>query len=349
MKTAILFLFVSVAIISQAIAQKKVQDWKKTKGDSLIQSNTLPGLIIGVIHKGTRNYYDFGVANKELKTRFDANTVFEIGSITKTFTAYIVEKIFLEKGLDENKSILTYMPPGSIGNRQIAAVTMLQLLNHSSGMPRIPANLPAMSSAPYDRYSQDSLFRYLKTAKIKLPNAYEYSNLGMGLAGVLAARIMNTPYKELLQRYVFSPFGMKNMEQGIDANSNKSEGYMNDRQSDYWNMLALYPAGGIKSNALQMLTYLDYCIKNAEKDTVLNKILQPTKDLSNNMSIAKGWHLLKKEDHPIIYWHNGGTYGFSTFAAFTKSGNGVIVAANRFNANNITDALGLGILERLAQ
>lgn len=124
---------------------------------------------------------------------------------------------------------------------------------------------------------------------------------------------------------------------------------MNDRQSDYWNMLALYPAGGIKSNALQMLTYLDYCIKNAEKDTVLNKILQPTKDLSNNVSIAKGWHLLKKEDHPIIYWHNGGTYGFSTFAAFTESGNGVIVAANRFNSNNITDALGLGILERLAK
>src|SRR5688500_855806 len=68
------------------------------KGDSLYKAGNLPGLLVGVITNGRREYYEFGYAVPDQKIAFDAAVLFEAGSITKTFTAYIVEKVLQEKG-----------------------------------------------------------------------------------------------------------------------------------------------------------------------------------------------------------------------------------------------------------
>ena len=69
------------------------------KGDSLYKAANLPGLYVGIIDGGQRQYFSFGYANKESRQAFDSTTLFEIGSITKTFTAYIIEKVLHEKGI----------------------------------------------------------------------------------------------------------------------------------------------------------------------------------------------------------------------------------------------------------
>ena len=86
---------------------------------------------------------------------------------------------------------------------------------------------------------------------------------------------------------------------------------------------------------------------NAAK-TIIAQLLEPTARISPVVRIAKGWHTIEQQGKPIIYWHNGGTYGFSTFAAFIKdTEQAVIVVVNRFNANQFSDGLGVSIMKKM--
>ncbi len=68
------------------------------------------------------------------------------------------------------------------------------------------------------------------------------------------------------------------------------------------------------------------------------------------MKVCRAWHTLQQKDKPVIYWHNGGTYGFSTFAAFLKNTDqAVMIVINRFNSNNISDNLGFTIMKKMLE
>jgi len=73
--------------------------------------------------------------------------------------------------------------------------------------------------------------------------------------------------------------------------------------------------------------------------------------LSATVGVARGWHFNVAKNKPVIYWHNGGTYGFSTFAAFVKeTGQWVMVVVNQFNKNNIvSDRLGMQIVQKMLE
>ncbi len=81
---------------------------------------------------------------------------------------------------------------------------------------------------------------------------------------------------------------------------------------------------------------------------VVDKLLEPTVTIAPVMKVCRAWHTYEEKDKPVVYWHNGGTYGFSTFGAFTKEKNkAVIVVINQFNKNATSDGLGLVIMKNL--
>ena len=81
---------------------------------------------------------------------------------------------------------------------------------------------------------------------------------------------------------------------------------------------------------------------------IIDNLLKPTVSLYPKINVCRAWHTLEEKDKPVIYWHNGGTYGFSTFAAFIKGQQkAVIVVVNKFNENKISDALGIAIMKEL--
>src|SRR5688572_26751373 len=86
---------------TKSIAQNDLASFIQQKGDSLLKKESLPGIFVGVLNKGERRYFNFGYAVPDEKKPFDAETVFEIGSITKTFTAYLVESILQEKRIPD--------------------------------------------------------------------------------------------------------------------------------------------------------------------------------------------------------------------------------------------------------
>lgn len=316
----------------------------RLKADSLVKAEKLPGIFVAVLSGGQRRYFSAGYAVPDEKQAFDSATVFEAGSITKTFTACVVTSVLSEKGLADTASVLPFLPDSVQTNTALAGISFRSLLNHTSGLPRLPANINLQSASPYDNYTEADLFAFLKTANLWNAGQYGYSNLGAGLAGVLAQRISGRDYKALLQRYVFDAFGIRQLN-----HAKKAQGYFNETKSAFWNMAALAPAGDLDCTASEMLDYLAYTSKpgNAAVAARLAKLEAPTHRINPRLQIGLGWHLLEDAEKPTLYWHNGGTYGFSTFAAYRKNGQAVVVVINRFGANNAADGLGVAVIERL--
>jgi CubicO group peptidase (beta-lactamase class C family) len=346
---AVLLIIPFAACYAQS-ADPSLEHLIKEKGDTALARYELPGIFIGVLDKGKRSYYSFGYADPVNKTTFDSATLFEAGSITKTFTAYIVLSVLKEKVVGENMPIVNYLPDSVKANPDLQHITFLKLLNHTSGLPRLPTNIDLTSMQPYKNYSARDLFSYLKTAKVRKDGKSEYSNLGFGLAATLVSLITNKSYAALLDEYIFFPFKMLKPADSIEATDKKSKGFMGKDPVEYWQFDALAGAGALKCTADEMLTYLSLIAnpKNQQTKTIVNKLLDPSDSLRSDLKIGRAWIISTTRNKPPIYWHNGGTYGFSTFAAFLKGQQkAVIVVINKFNANAVADQMGMGIMDKL--
>lgn len=341
---------------AQTLTQgKKLPEFIQGKIDSLYAAEKFPGILVAVRNKGKDEFYTAGYAIPDKKEVFNANTFFEIGSITKTFTAYVLLSVLKDHSISDTAGILPYLPDSVKQNKALEKISFLKLMNHTSGLPRLPENMILKEGdlQPYDMYHSGLLFEYLKKVNPANSKKSVYSNLGMALAGVLAERIAGIPYAELLDKYIFLPFKIVSPEKSIAASNNKSQGYLDDTtKTGYWNMNVMAPAGGLKCNATEMLRYLSCMSKPFDKrsQAIIDTLLQPTASLSNTMQVCRAWHTLQQKDAPVIYWHNGGTYGFSTFTAFLKgSDQSVIIVMNRFNSNNITDKLGISVMKKMLE
>lgn len=349
-----LLLLLLVVCAGFAKAQDSTLSKIQKKIDSVFSQTKLPGLFVAVNYNGQQWYYSKGYANPETKLVFDAATFFEIGSITKTFTAFVLQKVLDEKGITDTSSIISYLPDSVQTNKALQSITFLSLLNHTSGLPRLPGNMGIdfNNMAPYDNYTSEQLFAWLITCKPAPDGKSNYSNLGLGLAGVLAERIAEKSYAVLLEESIFRPFNMIAGTDVFSKEENKSQGFFNDKKAAYWNMNVLAPAGGIKCSGKEMLTYLRYMAKPADvhNKKIIDNLLRPTAAINERMNVCKAWHTFEQKDKPVIYWHNGGTYGFSTFAGFIKGEDkGVMVVINKFSENKIADGLGVAVMKLLNQ
>jgi len=145
-----------------------------------------PGVAIGTFHDGLEKYYFFGTKNLSIEEEIDEFTMFEIGSITKTFTSLLFACFVNNNQISLTDTIDAYLPADiHVPNNDGVHIVFLNLLNHTSGLPREPDNLP--ENQPVANFDEGALAKYFSTLKLNaIPGTrFEYSNLGMGLAGYL--------------------------------------------------------------------------------------------------------------------------------------------------------------------
>lgn len=329
-----------------------ISSYIKHKSDSLMKDDgQIPGLLIALRERGHTYYYTTGFADPDRKKVFDSLTVFEVGSVTKTFTAYVLEAVLLQRNISDTSRIINFLPDSVKANQHLAGITFLQLMNHTSGLPRLPDNMDLFSdfTHPYDNYSEELMLSFLKQFKGGKSGSYNYSNLAAGLAGWLAGRIAGKTYTELLEENIFSAFLLGKQLNASDTN--KAQGYFEGNKTDFWGMNVLGPAYVVKSSPDQLLNYLNAMAmaKDSVASKVINKMLEPSIYLSPKSNVCRGWHTIESKNRPTIYWHNGATYGFSCFAAFVRdTDKAVVVVANYFNKNAVTDALGIKAIQLLS-
>jgi CubicO group peptidase (beta-lactamase class C family) len=310
----------------------------------LLKKDSNAAVFVAFAGKTKPWYCGKGYADSSRRTLFSEHTLFEAGSITKTFTAYVLLKVLAEKNISDTEKIESWLPDSLRTNASLGRISFRQLLSHTSGLPRMPSNFEAQITndlQPYANYTYHHFFSFLKTISIKdTIHPHNYSNLGFALAGHLASTIAGKPYKQLLDEYIFRPCNIH--KEGEMKNAVYATGYIEQQRADIWDLKIFYPAGGIILNAKDMLVYLKELANPSVLDKrIVEQMLTPVASVRPNTSVAYGWHI-SKTGHGDVYWHNGGTYGFSTFCAFRKSTtDAVIVVVNQFNENAISDQLGM--------
>jgi CubicO group peptidase (beta-lactamase class C family) len=331
----------------------------KTDFDSILheqvkaffKKSASPGLIIGISENGKKRFYSYGFADVGHTKEFDAATIFEIGSITKTFTANLLLQCQADRIIDIQKPISYYLPDSIANDSVLSKIIIADIASHRSGLPRLPSNYDRIKEyslmQPYAFYKKEHLYAFLKTMKNITPGKYEYSNLGFGLLGTILENKTGKSLESLLNKYIWQLLGMTNTYiSSKETNTDSATGYFYGKPAAYWQFDCMAGCGAIKSNAEDILKYLDaHMISSQEKfSDAVKKAIDPRWPVGETMQIGYAWHTFENLKHRV-FWHNGGTYGFSTFAAFeptTKTS--IVLTANSFNVNAPLDKLATDLL-----
>jgi len=284
-------------------------------------------------------YYGLKRQNDSILYFSNYQDIFEIGSITKVFTANILAKSVIDNKIKLNENINDYL---NIKFKNNISISFKSLANHTSGLPRMPSNFEQeaySSDNPYkhydDKYLKDYLINFMEIDNKDIGNS-EYSNLGMGLLGFTLSNIYNLNYEELYEKYIFSKYNMKNTSFNINLINKKLVKGL-DIEGNYtsnWELASLSSAGGILSNVEDLAKYGIAHFNKSNLDLML--MTKKTVKVNNQVDIGLGWHIINSEKSDNKWhWHNGGTGGYtSSMAIDIKNLVGVIVLSNvsAFNA-----------------
>ncbi len=293
------------------------------------------GIVVGLLHHGERSRvvaYGLGAADR----RLDGNSVFEIGSITKTFTATVLADMVRRGEVRLDEPIAKYLPASArIPKRNGKEITFIDLSTQSSGLPRMPTNFaPKNAANPYADYDADRLFAFLGGYELPrdIGSQFEYSNLGIGLLGVTLAARDGVRYEAMLRRRVLDPLGMSDTRIKLTPESLErlAPGHNSaGMPAANWDLDALAGAGAIRSTVNDMLKYLAANLDSTSRPLgpAMHDAHRPLRP-AGGMRIGLNWLVLSGAG-PDITWHNGETGGYATFIGFDElNGNGVVVLSN---------------------
>ena len=309
------------------------------------------GIVVGVIRPdGSRQLISYNRPGTERK--LDGESVFEIGSITKTFTGILLAEMNARGEVRLDEPVADLLPAGTrVPERNGKVITLEDLSTQSSGLPRLATNMPFADPAnPYADYSDSLLFAFL--AGYALPRdigtQYEYSNLGVGLLGNALARRAKKPYEDLVRERILAPLGMKDTRITLTPELRARVAQGHDAQGKpvpLWDLNALQGAGALRSTANDMLTFLAANINGAPGTLGMGLIAARQSRRPAGapvLTIGLGWHILTRNGLHVV-WHNGGTGGYRTFAGFDPDRMiGVVVLTNAMSDN---DDIGFHILD----
>ena len=314
------------------------------------------GVTIGILKGSKRLILTYGAARPD--------GVYEIGSIRKTLTGLILAQMVEQCQVSLQMPVRDLLPPGTLAEPSSGReLTLLDLSSQHSGLPRMPANFHlADPENPYADYTPKLLYAWFGEQGAAVPPGapFVYSNVGMGLLGQALADKAGKSYGELLHDGVTGPLGMSDTVVAMlpTLQARFVQGHTADhRPAHSWDFDALAGAGGIRSTAGDMLTYLAAQLhpeqlattgSAASQGRTLPAAIKASHTLHGEAlpgtHIGVNWF---SNDSGTGFWHNGATGGFSSYAQFNPSEDYALVVLCNTALNGFTDSLGLHISQRL--
>jgi len=309
------------------------------------------GLSIGVIKDGKIAYFNYGTTEKDGTVPVTEDTIYEIASNTKPFTAALL-------GLLANRQVVRLDQPISdffdheVPTYKGQQATLRDLATHSSGLPRLPDNL-VVDDNPYADYTEEMLIEYLKEGTLNWEpgTAYAYSNLGVGLLGYILGKAADSTYSQLLQENILDPIGMPSSALVLDAEQQARKAkphIIKGLPGNEWDFDVLEACGGLKSTTRDMTRYLMAYLGHVEVGEELKEAMKKTQHLYYNGSDAAmglGWFWGTVGG--VNMWnHTGQVGGYCSFTGFSPAQDiGVVLLCNN---NTSVDNLAEQLVEVLA-
>jgi CubicO group peptidase (beta-lactamase class C family) len=316
-------------------------------------------VVVGIYDRGHREVFAYGRA-RDGGPAPDGRTLYEIASVTKTFTTALLTGLVREGAAGLEDPVQLHLPRGvRVPTFRGEQITLQHLSSHMSGLPRLPDNLGSAPdydpNDPYAHYGADLLYDFLgRYALTRAPRAsYEYSNLGVGLLGHALAWQLGTSYEEALLARVVKPLGLADTRITLDAEqaSRLATGHSATGQVvPYWTFDALAGCGALRSSAEDLLTYVAANLGHGPSPLVddLATCHAPRYTApEGSYQVGLGWHMSALPGGgPVHIWHNGQTYGFASYVAFVSARDaGVVVLAG---STNLVDDVARDILAFVA-
>lgn len=345
-----LFLGISTSCQAQDI---KISDAVKENIKSRVDNAINTGIVVGLITADGTAYYSYGVKSLKSNQLVDENSVFEIGSISKTFTGTLLADMVVKGDLNLDDPLQDLLPNSiTAPKRNGESIKLFQLSNHTSSLPRLPDNMsPAIPENPYADYSEKQLYDFLDGYELTrdIGSQYEYSNYAAGLLGHVLAAKKKMTYEALMVEVIANALGMENTRIAFtpQMKGNLAMGHSNGLEVANWDIPTLAGAGAIRSTAEDMLKYIsaNAGLTKSSLYPAMQLAHQNSGSEDSNPIVGLGWHTMESDGTEII-WHNGGTGGYRAFAGFIKDGNkGVVVLSN---SNASIDDIGIHLLQPTA-
>jgi len=321
--------FIALLFIGNVFCQKINLEQLK------IQFQELPlnaQISIASIENGIVTYYGFTNLGNGITAIENQHALFEIGSITKVFTSTLMAALELENKINSSTTIDKLL---KVKLQHKPRISLLQLSNHTSGLPRLPYNLVNASfnpTNPYQNYREADLNENLKNHLTLINSPGEqsnYSNLGAAILGHALAKSQDDTFENLLEKYVLQPLNLnstfvysKNQRDKIVKSYDEKGNIIS-----LWDWDVLAGAGSMISTVFDLS---QFALTSLDKQVdFLELTHKPTFEINENMKIARAWHISKAKSGKEYVWHNGATGGYSSFISMNKSDKtAVIILSN---------------------
>ena len=361
----LVFILISTSCNSQ-FRRDKIAATVKDNALQLLKDDRFNAVSIAVYYKSVGYINHFGELDKGKGNTPTNETLYEIASVTKTMTGYLLAKAVTDNKIKLSDPVIKYL--GSSYNNlsfNTTDVTIQHLLTHTSGLPlnvKGVSELYANSTKNgyqkaqkiLSKYTKDSLLNDLKNLKIeRLPGTeYSYSNVAPNLLAYILEIVYNTPFITLLNEQLFEPAGMKNTTINL---SEKAQTYLANGYNDKGALMPNFikpiqlwgAAGRIKSNAEDLLNYIKFQLK--KENSILKESHTKLFKDTDTIWIGYFWEILDNENG-VHFEHHGGLYGSQNWLIiYPKYDFGISVITNSSfpEANQLIKQTALNIFKDL--
>ncbi|MEV7021987.1 serine hydrolase domain-containing protein [Kitasatospora sp. NPDC093558] len=259
------------------------------------------------------------------------DTVFELGSVTKTFTALLLATMAARGELSLDDPVEAHLPRSwrPLAVRSGGPIRLLHLATHTSGLHRLPPGLlagavPAWYSNPYAAFGEQQLRKAVARTSLRTRpgSRYGYSNYGVALLGRLLAETGGAPYAELLVERIGRPLGLPTVTCAPDS-PDRAIGHRHGRALPPWNMPGLPGAGALRASGADVLRFLRAHVGTSdgeldgESGAALREVQLPRLRLPvSGDEVCLVWKH-RRAGSRDLFFHSGATRGFTAFAGFS--------------------------------
>jgi CubicO group peptidase (beta-lactamase class C family) len=328
-------LFVSISSVAQPLTQDI---------DTYISSQynaETPGVSVLVAKDGQIIYQKaFGVANMELAIKAVPENVFEIGSITKQFTAVAILMLEEQGQLGLNDNITKYIPDYPTQGKTI---TVHQLLNHTSGIQSYTGMASFRTLARTDMTPTELIDKFKNEPMEFDPGTqFKYNNSGYILLGHIIEVVSGQSYEDFIQSNIFDKVGMTNSYYGSMPRviPNRASGYSQTdtgyRNAEYLSLTLPYAAGSIMSTTGDLLKWqnaisANTLIKRASLEKAING---STLDNGEEISYGYGWIKGDVNGSPTVE-HSGGIFGYTSNGIYLPEENIYVIGLTNCDCGDV--------------
>ncbi|EPL6454570.1 class C beta-lactamase [Providencia rettgeri] len=232
---------------ANALSQQDVDNIIKP----LMKKQGIPGMSVAISMEGKHYIYHYGVQSKQNQEPVNDNTLFEIGSLSKTFTATLAAYAQVQGKLDFSQKVSHYIP--ELKGSAFDHITVMNLATHTSGLSLfVPDTIT--NSTELTRYYQNWI------PEKAIGQFRSYSNLGTGLLGIVTAKQLKMPFEQAMEKLMLPSLGLKHTYIHVPKNQQKNyaQGYnKKDQPVRVTPQILDAQAYGLKSNAKDLIRFLE--------------------------------------------------------------------------------------------